>query len=259
MPVESGLLEGKKALVSGAGRGIGKCIALAFAENGAQVALVSRTVSDVEKTAKEIGEKFHTRAIAITGDVSSKEGSKGIVEKAESALKGIDVLVCAAGFQLVPEIWEKNLHEIEEEEIKRIFETDVLGSFRLIKEAIPHMISQRKGVIIVFSSTPAIAGYGKGGAYTISKAANLGLIKEVAAAYGQYNIRAYAIAPGNIRTERTYNPLSEDERKTLASEASMKRWGEPEEVANVAVALASEKMSFVTGQTIVVDGGTVMV
>jgi 3-oxoacyl-[acyl-carrier protein] reductase len=253
------LLENKKALVSGASRGIGKSIALAFAENAAQVALVSRNLADIEKVVREIDERFHAKSIPLMGDVSSKEGSKGIVEKAVSGLGRVDILVCAAGFPLVSEIWEKKIHELDEEEVRRVFETDLLGSFRLAKEVLPQMISQKEGVIIVFSSTPAIAGYGKGGAYTISKAANLGLIKEIAAAYGEYNIRAYAIAPGNIRTERTYNPLSEDERKKLASEASMKRWGEPEEVAGVAVALASDKMSFVTGQTIVVDGGTVMV
>jgi 3-oxoacyl-[acyl-carrier protein] reductase len=253
------LLEGKKALISGAGRGIGKSIALAFAKNGAQVALIARTKRDIDTAASEIAEKFHTTAIPLAGDVSSKEGSKGLVNEAELAFKRIDILVCAAGFPLQPEIWEKGMHELEEEEIKKIFEVDVLGSFRLVKEVIPLMISQKKGVVILFSSTPAIAGYGKGGAYTISKAANLGFVKELAAGYGQYNIRAYAIAPGNIRTERTYNPLSADEREALASEASMRRWGKPEEVASVAVALASDDLSFVTGQTIIVDGGTVMV
>jgi 3-oxoacyl-[acyl-carrier protein] reductase len=253
------LLEGKKALVTGAGRGIGRSIALAFAENGADVALVSRTLVDVEKTAKEIEDRFHSKQVALAGDVSSKQGSKGIVDKALSALGRLDVLVCAAGFPMIPQIWEKSIHELEEEEIINVFEVDVLGSFRVAKEVLPQMISQKEGVVVLFSSTPAIAGYGKGGAYTISKAANLGLVKEIAAAYGKYNIRAYGIAPGNIRTERTYNPLSEDERTALASEASMKRWGEPEEVAAVVVALASDKMSFVTGQTIVVDGGTVMV
>jgi 3-oxoacyl-[acyl-carrier protein] reductase len=253
------LLEGKNALISGASRGIGKSIAFAFAENGADVALVSRNKADVEKVAEEIKKKFlKSTAVAIGGDVSSEEGSRGIADTAYSALGRIDMLACAAGYPMVPEIWEKRIHEVKEEEIMKVFDTDVLGSFRLARQVLPKMMAQKQGVIIVFSSTPAIAGYGKGGAYTISKAANLGLIKEIAAAYGEYNIRAYAIAPGNIRTERTYNPLSDDERKSLASEASMKRWGEPEEVANVAVALASDKLSFVTGQTIVVDGGTVM-
>jgi NAD(P)-dependent dehydrogenase (short-subunit alcohol dehydrogenase family) len=253
------LLEGKKALVSGAGRGIGRSVALAFAENAAQVALVSRSKADVESTAKQIEEKFHSKQVPLAGDVSFKEGSVEIVKRALTELGRIDILVCAAGYPMDSRIWEKSIHEVEEEEIKRIFEVDVLGSFRLVKQILPQMITQKEGVIILFSSTPAIAGYGKGGAYTISKAANLGLVKEIAAAYGQYNIRAYAIAPGNIRTEATYNPLSPDERAALASEASMKRWGEPAEVADVVVALASNKMRFVTGQTLVVDGGTVMV
>jgi 3-oxoacyl-[acyl-carrier protein] reductase len=221
--------------------------------------LLSRTKNSLEDTKNLIQSKYHSIVETVLADISTKEGARGVVQQANSALGGIDILVCAAGYPLSPSIWEKSPHETEEEEIKLVFETDVLGSFRLVKDVIPIMISRKGGVIILFSSTPALAGYGKGGAYTISKAANLGLTKEIAAAYGGFNIRSYAIAPGNIQTERTYGPLSEDERKTLASEASMKRWGLPEEVANVAVALASDNLSFVTGQTIVVDGGTVMI
>ena len=254
------LIGGKKTLVSGAGRGIGRSIALALAENGADVGLLGRTRKDLEATAEEIRSRYpESTALVVQADISTYEGMKAISEKVNSSFGALDGLVCAAGYPLVPEIWEKGIDELNEDEIKKVFEVDVLGSFRLVKEFLPGMISAKRGVIILFSSTPAIAGYGKGGAYTISKAANLGLVKEIASAYGRYNVRAYAIAPGNIMTERTYNPLSEDERNTLASEASMKRWGKPEEVANVAVALVSDKLSFVTGQTVIVDGGTVMV
>lgn len=260
MSENSKLLEGKKALISGGGRGIGRSIALAFAENGADVAIVSRTRVDVQSTAEEIETKFPgAKVVTIAADISTREGSEGVVQTAKSSLSGLDVLVCAAGYPLVAEMWEKSLHELQEDDLRHVFETDVIGSFRLVKDAIPVMMEQERGVIILFSSTPAIAGYGKGGAYTVSKAANLGLAKEIAAGYGKYNIRAYAIAPGNIMTDRTYNSLSQEEREALASEAAMKRWGKPEEVAEVAVVLASERMAFVTGQTLIVDGGTVMV
>lgn len=256
---KSDLLSGKKALVTGAGRGIGKSIALRMAQNGADIAIVARTRDDVQATANEIQTNFHRIAVPINADISSKKGAVDIVKAAREGLGAIDILVCAAGYPLIPKIWESELHEVDENDMRMIFETDCLGSFRLVKECLPVMISRQSGVIILFSSTPAIAGYGKGGAYTVSKAANLGMVKEIASAYGKFNIRAYAVAPGNIQTERTYNPLSEEERKTLASESSMKRWGKPEEVADVCVVLASDKMAFVTGQTVVVDGGTVMV
>ncbi|MHB1908905.1 MAG: SDR family NAD(P)-dependent oxidoreductase [Nitrososphaerales archaeon] len=258
MNSSSKLLQGKRTLVTGAGKGIGKSIALAFAENGSDVALVSRTKKDVDLAVSEVKSLHNVKAHPISADVSTMEGAAMIVKQASEALGGIDIVVCAAGYPLIAKIWDESLHRIDEADILRIFEADVLGSFRVIKDAIPLMIAQDSGVVILFSSTPAISGYDKGGAYTLSKAANLGLVKAIAAEYGRYNIRAYAIAPGNIRTERTFDHLSRQEKEALANEASMKRWGTPSEVADVAVALASGKMGFVTGQTIVVDGGTVM-
>jgi 3-oxoacyl-[acyl-carrier protein] reductase len=252
------ILSGKKAIVTGAGKGIGREIALALAKNGADVCIVSRTQHDIDTLSSEISSSFGVRAIGVVADVSKKEDAKKIAEKAFAVLHSIDVLVCAAGFPLTKEVWEAGLHELEDSQFLDVFQIDVLGSFRVIKEFLPSMMKQKSGVIILFSSTPAIAGYDKGGPYTVAKAANLGLVKELASEYGKYNIRTYAVAPGNIKTERTYNQLSEEEQRSLAQESSMKRWGEPEEVARAVVALASDFMSFVNGQTIVVDGGTVM-
>ncbi len=252
------LLKRKKALITGAGKGIGRAAGLAFAANGADVSLVSRTAREVEELAAEIRKNFGVKAISLVADVSNSQEARAVVEKTETTLGSIDALICAAGYPFVKELWDKKMLDLQDDDFLKIFQVDVLGSFRVIKSALPGMMQRRNGVIIIFSSTPALAGYEKGGAYTLAKAANLGLAKEIAAEYGSYNIRAYAIAPGNIKTIRTFDQLTSGEQEKLSSESPMKRWGNPEEVANVAVTLASDNMSFVTGQTIVVDGGTVM-
>lgn len=252
------LLQGKRAIITGAGKGIGRAISLALAGNGADVCVASRTSKDIESLLAEIRAKYKVRAVGVVADISKKNDVSTIVEKAVRELGGVDALVCAAGYPMVPTIWESKLHELSEDDFLKVFETDVLGSFKIIKEVLPLMSRQKNGVIVAFSSTPAIAGYSKGGPYTVAKAANLGLIKEIASEYGEKNIRAYAVAPGNIRTERTFDQLSESEKATLAKESPMKRWGKPSEVAEVVSMLVSDKFSFVTGQTIVIDGGTVM-
>ncbi len=253
------LLAGKRALVTGAGKGIGREVAISLARNGADVCVASRTLGDVEGLSKEISSSFGVRALPIQIDVSKNEDAKTLAKKALSSFSSIDILVCAAGFPLLDEMWNARLHELQDEHFLKVFQVDVLGSFRVIKEFLPNMMKNRRGVIILFSSTPAIAGFNKGGPYTVAKAANLGLVKELASEYGEYNIRVYGIAPGNIKTDRTFNQLSEDEKKLLAEESPMKRWGEPREVAQVVAVLASDYTSFVNGQTIVVDGGTVMI
>ncbi|MHB8566700.1 MAG: SDR family NAD(P)-dependent oxidoreductase [Nitrososphaerales archaeon] len=252
------LLEGKNALVTGAGKGIGRAIGLSLAENGANVCLSSRSLEDIETLSRDIVSSSLVKAFPLTADVSKKTDAKNLVHSALAKMGSIDILVCAAGFPLIGKVWEQSLHELDEDDFLSVFQVDVLGSFRMAKYTLPVMMKQKSGVIILFSSTPAIRGYNEGAPYTVAKAANLGLVKEIASEYGKYNIRAYAVAPGNIRTEKTFDRLSAKEKKLLAGEAPMKRWGEPREVASVVCALASENMSFVTGQTIVVDGGTVM-
>jgi 3-oxoacyl-[acyl-carrier protein] reductase len=252
------ILSGKKAIISGAGKGIGRAIALRFALNGADVAAVSRSQTDIDRLEQEITSRFDVKFCGIAADISTREGASGIVARAISANGGLDILVCAAGYPMLTELWEQPLHKIQEEDFNNVLRIDFFGSLRLIQEALPFMIEQQRGVIVLFSSTPAITGYNKGAPYTVAKAANIGLAKEIASEYGRYNIRAYAVAPGNIRTSRTFDQITPEERERLANESAMKRWGEPEEVADTVVALASDKMSFVTGQTIIVDGGTVM-
>lgn len=252
------MLQGKKALITGASKGIGRAVSLAFADNGADVCLVSRKSGDLEALTQEIKEKFQTKAFGLQGDVSDSAGSAGIGRRGIDLLGGVDTLVCAAGYPFDSGLWNSSLVDLMDQDYLKVFNTDLLGSFRVAKEVIPQMIHQKGGVIVLFSSTPVISGYNKGSAYTVAKSAVRGLAKDIASEYGEFGIRAYAVAPGNIKTDATFSNLSKEDQEILAQESPMKRWGEPEEVANVCVALASDNLSFVTGQTIVIDGGTVM-
>ena len=146
-----------------------------------------------------------------------------------------------------------------DDELDKIIEVDLKGSVRLSRAVINHMLKGGiGGVIINISSTPAIAGHVQGAPYTLAKAALIALTKHIAMEYGRNNIRAYTLALGNIATEATFNSMSKENRKKAGEEASMKRWGKPEEVAKVAACLAGCNFSFTTGNTIVIDGGTVL-
>ena len=180
--------------------------------------------------------------MALQGDVSDPK-SASLACDAIKLLGGIDVLVCAAGYPFQDALWNKPLHELNDTDFEKVLNVDLLGSFRLVKGVLPQMVQQKHGVIILFSSTPAISGYNKGGPYTVAKSAVRGLAKEIAAEYGTDNVRSYAIAPGNIKTGATFDNLSAEEQNILAQESPMKRWGDPSEVANVSVVLASDNLT----------------
>lgn len=259
MADERKLLFGKKALLTGAGRGIGRAIGLSLAKHGADVCISSRTLSDLLSLKAEI-KLINPRSLVvpIVANIGVASEVELLVDMATKKMGSVDIVICAAGYPLIKDVWENHIHELDEQDFLNVFRVDVLGSFNVVKNILPTMIKRRNGSIILFSSTPAVGGYDKGGPYTVAKAANLGLVKEIASEYGKYNIRCNAIAPGNIKTGKTFDRLSAKAKKKLAEEAPLGRWGDPTEVAKVVCLVASDEMSFVTGQTIVVDGGTVM-
>lgn len=258
------LLKDKVAVVTGSTRGIGFAIAKEFAENnGATTIVCSRIKEHAERAVRQIStDKVFAAEIDVTSDISVKK----FIQNTLSNFGRIDILVNNAGYPFDSNIWYKRFHEVTDEELQEILEVDLKGSVRLSRAVISSMVGKNTnengrpagGVIINISSTPAIAGYTKGAPYTIAKAANIGLTKCIAMEYGSYNIRSYTMALGNIATLATYDSLTEEDRSKAAQENTMKRWGSPQEVAKIAASIASDSFSFATGNTVVIDGGTVL-
>jgi 3-oxoacyl-[acyl-carrier protein] reductase len=257
------LLKDKVAIVTGSARGIGFAIAKEFAENnGATTIVCSRINEQAERAIKQISSG---KVFAAEIDVTNDSSVRIFIHQILSKFGRIDILVNNAGYPFDNNIWYKRFHEVTEEELQKIMRVDLEGSVRLSRSVISSMLQKNTnenggqgGVIINISSTPAIAGFTKGSPYTIAKAANIGLTKCIAMEYGRNNIRSYTMALGNIATLATYDSMTEEDRNKAAQENSMKRWGRPEEVAKIAACIASDSFSFATGNTIVIDGGTVL-
>ena len=257
---KAGLLEGNYALVTGGSRGIGRAIAEILAQDGCNVAITSRNQEDVEAAAAEIAGNFGVRTLGSACDVSRHQSVSELFHHLREWSAGqLDVLVCNAGYAFVPEIWSTPLHAAEPDTLERwfvgVFRTDLLGSLFCTYEALSLMMARKSGSIVYIASTPALEGY-RGTPYTAAKAGILGLMRDVAREYGKFNIRANALALGNIMTPATFGQMDPESRKVLAEEAPLMRWGQPEEVGRSVLFLGSRLSSFITGQTLVVDGGT---
>lgn len=242
------------AVVSGATRGIGFEIAKELATRGATVVACSRDLKSAQDSAKKIGR----RARAGLLDVSSAPSVKNFVSKTVKDLGRIDILVNNAGYPFDRKTWYKKFHEVTDAEADAIFDVDLKGTFRLTRAVLPVMVKNKSGVIISISSTPAVAGHTEGAPYTLAKSAIIAMTKHIAREYGKDNIRAYTLALGNIATDATFNSMTEDERMAAGQENAMARWGKPEEVARVAASIAGDDFSFATGNTLVIDGGAVL-
>lgn len=248
------MLKDKVAVVTGSSRGIGFEIAKEFAARRATVIVCSRSIAGAEKSASLIRGKAYPEKLDVTDAPSVDKFMCRVIERH----RRIDVLVNNAGYPFDRKIWTKRFHKVAEVEFDKVIQVDLKGTLRLCHSALPFMIKNRGGVIINISSTPALSGHTEGSPYTIAKAGVIAITKHIALEYGEKNIRAYTLALGNISSEATFGSMTVTERKKAAMENSMKRWGDPMEVAKTAASLASDDFSFATGNTIVIDGGTVL-
>jgi dehydrogenase/reductase SDR family protein 4 len=247
-------LKGKVALITGGSRGIGRAIALAFAEAGANLVVSSRNKRppELEKVVEEIQAKGG-KALAIPAHVGKKEDVQKAVQKTLKEYGRVDILVNNAGVNPVL----STLVELEEEAFEKVFEVNLKGAFLMSKAVTKEMIKQGGGRIINISSISGLRARADGtGAYCISKAAMNMMTQVMARELAQYNILVNAIAPGSIKTEFSRVNWTDPERRAQRiREVELRRFGEPEEVTGLALFLASEASSFVTGEIIRVDGG----
>ena len=238
------LLEGKVALVTGAGRGIGKAIALRFAQEGANVAFTDLVVNEaVEETVKEI-EALGVKVKAYASNAANFDETHEVVKQIVEDFGRIDVLVNNAGITK-----DGLMMRMSEAQWDAVINVNLKSAFNFIHAVTPIMAKQRGGSIINMSSVVGVSGNAGQCNYSASKAGLIGLAKSIAKEMGPRGIRANCIAPGFIITERT-NQLSQEIKDQWAQQIPMRRGGTPEDVANVALFLASDLSSYVSGQTI---------
>ncbi|MBO5833013.1 MAG: 3-oxoacyl-[acyl-carrier-protein] reductase [Alistipes sp.] len=238
------LLEGKVALVTGAGRGIGKAIALRYAEEGANVAFTDLVINEaVEETVKEI-EALGVKAKAYASNAANFDETHEVVKQIVEDFGRIDVLVNNAGITK-----DGLMMRMSEAQWDAVINVNLKSAFNFIHAVTPVMAKQRSGSIINMSSVVGVSGNAGQCNYSASKAGMIGLAKSIAKEMGPRGIRANCIAPGFIITEMT-NQLSQEIKDQWAQQIPMRRGGTPEDVANVAVFLGSDLSSYVSGQVI---------
>ncbi len=246
------LLEGKTAVITGGSRGIGKGIALRFAAEGANIAITN--ISDNEEFAAAVSEisALGVKAKGYVSDASVFVDAENVIDEIVKDFGSVDILVNNAGITR-----DTLLMRMTEEQWDQVLTVNLKSVFNLTKAAIRPMMKQKNGSIINMSSVVGVSGNAGQANYSASKAGIIGFTKSVAKELGSRNVRCNAIAPGFILTEMT-SRLPEDVKSDWIAKIPLRRGGLPEDVANVALFLASDLSSYVTGQTISVCGGMAM-
>ncbi len=247
------LLEGKVAVITGGAKGLGRAFAMAFAEEGARLALSDIDVEGVRKTAEEISAKG-SECIWFRADVTDAEGLKGMAQATVEKFGRIDVLVNNAGYYFGVE--RKAFTAITVEEWDRMMAINVKGPWLCTKAVYPYMKAQGKGKIVNISSETCFTGSNGFVHYVASKGGVLGLTRALAAELGPDNVTVNAVAPGFTDTEASRTIA--DVTKYDVSKTPLRRVGMPEDIVGVTVFLSSDAADFITGQTILVNGGRAM-
>jgi NAD(P)-dependent dehydrogenase (short-subunit alcohol dehydrogenase family) len=243
-------LKGKTAIITGARRGIGKGIALKFAQEGASVVVSDISVEDCEQVVKEI-EKLGGRAVAARCDVSSKQDVQAMLQRATDAFGKVDILVNNAGIYL-----QKQVNQLSEEEWDRVLAINLKSVFLCSQAVLPGMIERKYGKIINIASIAGMVGFAESSAYCASKGGIINLTREMALELAAHKINVNAIGPGVIETPMTKGMLENEQAKQgLLAGIPLKRIGTPEDIANAALYLASDESDYVTGHCLFVDGG----
>ena len=243
------LLEGKTAIITGASRGIGRGIALVFAQHGANVAFTYSASAEAAKALEEELVAYGIKAKGYQSNAADFNESQKLADDVVAEFGTIDILINNAGITK-----DNLLLRISEADFDKVIEVNLKSVFNMTKAVQKTMLKQRHGSIINMSSVVGVKGNAGQSNYAASKAGIIGFSKSIALELGSRNIRCNVIAPGFIETEMT-GKLSEEVVKGWRDNIPLKRGGSPEDVANACVFLASEMSAYVTGQTLNVDGG----
>ena len=243
------LLESKVAIVTGGSRGIGKAICQSFAENGCDIALTYNNSKESAENLADDLNKMGVKAKAYKSDASSFDDSSKLVDDVMSDFGKIDILVNNAGIKK-----DNLLMTMDKEDFDTVINTNLSSVFNLTKSSIRTFLKQRSGSIINISSVVGVKGNAGQSNYSASKAGIIGFSKSIALELGSRNIRSNVIAPGFIETDMT-DSLSEDVINSWIENIPLKRGGNPSDVGNACVFLASDLSSYITGQVLHVDGG----
>ncbi len=246
------LLDGKVALVTGGSRGIGRAIAVALAREGAKVAINFAGNEKAAEETKALVEQAGSEAILLKADVSDKDADAALIDTVVKTYGKIDILVNNAGITR-----DSLMLRMKEDDFDAVIDTNLRSVFYLTKAAAKSMMKKRTGRIINMSSVVGLTGNAGQVNYAAAKAGVLGITKSAAKELASRGITVNAVAPGFIETDMT-DVLSDTVKESLLHEIPLKRMGEPKDVANAVLFLASDQSAYITGQVIHVDGGLVM-
>jgi gluconate 5-dehydrogenase len=243
-------LNGRTALVTGGSRGLGKAIARAYAEHGANVMICSRNATELESAARDITDGLAVRAEWVTADLAQRGEAERLARETLGRFGRVDVLVNNAGSN-IPEPADA----ITDEAWDRILELNLSGIMRLTRSLLPQMMERRWGRVIHISSVLGLGGKAGRSAYSATKSALIGMARSSALDAGPFGVTVNCISPGPFLTELPLGILSPEERQRFAERAALKRWGQPGEIAGVALLLGTDAGSYISGTTMLVDGG----
>jgi NAD(P)-dependent dehydrogenase (short-subunit alcohol dehydrogenase family) len=246
-------VSGRVAVITGSSRGIGRAVAERLAEHGAKVVVSSRKIAACQVVADSINAaRGAGTALALAANISSKDDLVNLAAKTREAFGKIDILVCNAATN----VHMGPMSTLKDEQFRKILDNNILSNHWLIQLAAPEMIARREGAIVIVSSVGGLQGSALLGAYSLSKAADFQLARNLAVELGPHNIRVNCVAPGIIKTDFA-RALWQNPKIAKASENAtpLRRLGEPDDVAGAVVFLCSPAGRYITGQNIVIDGG----
>ena len=251
MSLERFRLDDRVAIITGGSKGLGKAMAFALADAGANVVVMSRHLNEAQVTADEIKNSTGRKTVALEVDVSQQSQVEQMVNQTLKEFGRIDILINNAGLNI-----RGPIEELKMDDLTQVLNINLIGPILCCRAVAPHMQAQKYGRVINIASILGSVGMPERTSYSASKGALIQLTRTLALEWAPHNITVNAICPGPFATEMN-RPLMDDPQvyQTFASKIPLGRWGEPEEIGGVAIFLASEASSFVTGAMIYVDGG----